>query len=199
MSEPETMDNQHKSYRQVAEPVGGRSAGMALARRMVIFTKGVCQGYLVHGLCADHVFFWLCARRRSSGLCLVLEAGHSIRLLMSASYRRFYRLCRPWSSISGCGCAPLFGEFMVPPGPVDELHGDDRLSEWHADLKGFFEIATLYTMVAGLLNMLSRCMTLLQVLFFRIRMRSRNVVHPASTMRWVPMLSRFQADTWREA
>lgn len=53
------------------------------------------------------------------------------------------------------GLAPLFGDFMVPPGRVNHTTGDDRLSEWHADLKGYFEIATLYTMVAGLLNMLA--------------------------------------------
>ena len=51
--------------------------------------------------------------------------------------------------------APLWGGFMAPPGVVNESTGDDRLSQWHADLKGFFEIATLYTMVAGLLNMLA--------------------------------------------
>ena len=51
--------------------------------------------------------------------------------------------------------APLFGDFMVPPGPLNETTGDDRLSQWHSDLKGYFEIATLYTMVAGLLNMLA--------------------------------------------
>ena len=29
------------------------------------------------------------------------------------------------------------------------------LASWHRELKGYFEIATLYTMVAGLLNMLA--------------------------------------------
>ena len=52
--------------------------------------------------------------------------------------------------------SPLFGsELMMPPGRIDEINGNDRLSEWHSELKGFFEIATLYTMVAGLLNMLA--------------------------------------------
>ena len=54
------------------------------------------------------------------------------------------------------GLTPLFGsELMMPPGEIDEINGNDRLSAWHAELKGFFEIATLYTMVAGLLNMLA--------------------------------------------
>lgn len=47
------------------------------------------------------------------------------------------------------GKGPLLGmELMTPPSP-------DSLARWHDDLKGFFEIASLYTMIAGLLNMLA--------------------------------------------
>lgn len=54
------------------------------------------------------------------------------------------------------GKPPLFGsEIMVPPGAVNLGHGRDTLAAWHDELKGYFEIATLYTMVAGLLNMLA--------------------------------------------
>jgi hypothetical protein len=49
---------------------------------------------------------------------------------------------------------PLFGGLMVPPENVDE-HNSDELASWHKKLKGYFELATLYTMVAGLLNMLA--------------------------------------------
>ena len=50
----------------------------------------------------------------------------------------------------------LFGsDLMMPPGPVREQDGDDTLAGWHSDLKGYFELATLYTMVAGLLNILA--------------------------------------------
>ena len=44
-------------------------------------------------------------------------------------------------------------EMMMPPGPVYE-QSEDVLARWHKELRGFFELATLYTMVAGLLNML---------------------------------------------
>lgn len=50
---------------------------------------------------------------------------------------------------------PLFNsELMMPPQNVD-TNRNDELSGWHTELKGFFELATLYTMVAGLLNMLA--------------------------------------------
>ncbi len=44
---------------------------------------------------------------------------------------------------------------MMPPGSVEEHNGGDRLAQWHFELKGYFELATLYTMVAGLLNILA--------------------------------------------
>ena len=54
------------------------------------------------------------------------------------------------------GKGPLFGiQAMMPPGGVDAPIGVDPLAAWHSELKGFFEIATLYTMIAGLLNMLA--------------------------------------------
>jgi len=51
------------------------------------------------------------------------------------------------------GKGPLFGiERMTPP---STQNGGDTLAKWHDELKGFFEIASLYTMIAGLLNMLA--------------------------------------------
>lgn len=45
--------------------------------------------------------------------------------------------------------------FMAPPaGPV-RLNDPDTLGRWHFDYKHFFELGTLYTVVAGLLNMLA--------------------------------------------
>jgi hypothetical protein len=47
------------------------------------------------------------------------------------------------------GDAPLFGGLMAPPRSQEEL------SQWHNDLNIRFELGTLYTMVAGLLNILA--------------------------------------------
>lgn len=50
--------------------------------------------------------------------------------------------------------APLWDGFMAPPWPVSEHDGRDELARWHRDLKSRFELGTLYTMIAGLLNVL---------------------------------------------
>jgi hypothetical protein len=43
---------------------------------------------------------------------------------------------------------------MAPPAqPVTEQRADE-LADWHRRIKGRFELGTLYTMVAGLLNVL---------------------------------------------
>jgi len=61
----------------------------------------------------------------------------------------------------------LFGGFMAPPCPTDNIHGNKLLSETDAnynqptldmlnrDLNRYFELATFFTMVAGLLNVLA--------------------------------------------
>ncbi len=49
---------------------------------------------------------------------------------------------------------PLWGGYMAPPRDVRE-QDPDELASWHRRLKGKFELGTLYTMVAGLLNLLA--------------------------------------------
>ena len=51
------------------------------------------------------------------------------------------------------GKPPLFGGMMVPP-KLSRQHGVDELSEWHRYLHRNFELGTVYTMIAGLLNIL---------------------------------------------
>lgn len=46
-------------------------------------------------------------------------------------------------------------EWMMPPQVGRENQGDDELDYWHRQLKWKFELATLYTMIAGLLNILA--------------------------------------------
>lgn len=53
------------------------------------------------------------------------------------------------------GKGPLWNGWMAPPEqPVREQEADD-LASWHKELKGRFELGTLYTMIAGLLNVLA--------------------------------------------
>jgi hypothetical protein len=50
---------------------------------------------------------------------------------------------------------PLWNGFMAPPKqPVHEQHRD-QLADWHRAMKSNFELGTLYTMIAGLLNVLA--------------------------------------------
>lgn len=50
---------------------------------------------------------------------------------------------------------PLFGGWMAPPQPPVVLDMEDELGYWHKTLNYRFEMGTLYTMVAGLLNILA--------------------------------------------
>lgn len=50
------------------------------------------------------------------------------------------------------GRAPLFKGMMAPP--VIDVNGD-QLAQWHKTYHLYFELGTLYTMIAGLLNVLA--------------------------------------------
>jgi hypothetical protein len=52
---------------------------------------------------------------------------------------------------------PLFNGFMAPPEQPVRPESADELAEWHERLSYRFELGTLYTMVAGLLNILAIC------------------------------------------
>ena len=45
--------------------------------------------------------------------------------------------------------------FMAPPPGVADPANQDVLGRWHFDYKHFYELGTLYTMVAGILNLLA--------------------------------------------
>ncbi|MCA9148291.1 MAG: hypothetical protein KDA92_03270 [Planctomycetales bacterium] len=49
---------------------------------------------------------------------------------------------------------PLWNGFMAPPRQPVREQENDELGDWHRGLKTNFELGTLYTMIAGLLNIL---------------------------------------------
>lgn len=53
------------------------------------------------------------------------------------------------------GKAPLFGGLMAPPQQPVREQEHDELASWHAKAGFYFELGTLYTMIAGLLNVLA--------------------------------------------
>ncbi len=59
-------------------------------------------------------------------------------------------------AVMGENDPPLGDEFMAPPHPVLPM-SQDKLAKWHAQLHTYFDLGTLYTMVAGLLNVMVIC------------------------------------------
>jgi TM2 domain-containing membrane protein YozV len=63
------------------------------------------------------------------------------------------------------GKEPLWSGFMAPPDLRRPIHATDdqgkpiifphELSKWHYELHSYFELGTVYTMIAGLLNVLA--------------------------------------------
>ncbi len=51
--------------------------------------------------------------------------------------------------------APFFDGRMAPPHLPDNRNSFDELAEWHKQLNRYFELGTVYTMIAGLLNILA--------------------------------------------
>jgi hypothetical protein len=55
------------------------------------------------------------------------------------------------------GKEPLLDGFMAPPEQPVLPESEDQLARWHERLASKFDLGTLYTMVAGLLNVLAIC------------------------------------------
>jgi hypothetical protein len=53
------------------------------------------------------------------------------------------------------GKAPLFDGRMAPPHLPDSRNNFDELAQWHKEYNRDFELGTVYTMIAGLLNILA--------------------------------------------
>ncbi len=70
--------------------------------------------------------------------------------LLRQSYQRLKE-----GEVLPAGQKPIIDGFMAPPGGEASLSENDVLGMWHFELGHFFEIGTVYTLVAGLLNMLA--------------------------------------------
>lgn len=90
--------------------------------------------------------------------------GHG-KIVYASKDRRLQFLCQLGTGLPALPAAiqgyrtmqgndPLWGGFMAPP-QTDDVWGEDELSVWHRELGTNFEVATLYTMVAGLLNIIT--------------------------------------------
>jgi hypothetical protein len=89
--------------------------------------------------------WWEIARRHPA-----VRDGSSRNELLRESYQRL----KP-GQVLPAGQKPIIDGFMAPPGGESSLSENDVLGMWHFELGHFFEIGTVYTLVAGLLNMLA--------------------------------------------
>jgi hypothetical protein len=132
-------------------------------------------GHVYQGRIAKGILFFVCILGTFfSGL--YLGDGRVVYASMRSNDRRLPFLCQIGVGLPALpalvqahrvrqGRQPLWGGFMAPPslsGHVispdtsgNEVRHADELAKWHYDLHSFFELGTVYTMIAGLLNVLA--------------------------------------------
>jgi hypothetical protein len=98
---------------------------------------------------------------------LTLGGGHVVYASLNKADRRWQYLCQLGVGAPALpallqahrvrsGQTPLFADVMAPPKEIESSQDrPDDLSEWHLHLHSYFELGTLYTMIAGLLNILA--------------------------------------------
>ena len=98
---------------------------------------------------------------------LTLGDGHVVYASWTKGDRRWQYICQlgvgapalpalVQSQRVRSGEQPLLADVMAPPQEVNENPEEpDGLSKWHLKYHTFFELGTLYTMIAGLLNVLA--------------------------------------------
>lgn len=122
-------------------------------------------GHLYQQRYVKGVLFMVCIL--GSYLCgLVLGDGHVVYASWTKTDKRWQFICQAGIGLPALpallqahrqkkGDPPLWGGFMSPPRQPVNPEGYDQLASWHERLGANFELGTLYTMVAGLLNILA--------------------------------------------
>jgi hypothetical protein len=97
---------------------------------------------------------------------LVLGGGRVVYAYWERGEQRYHYLCQVGVGLPalpavvqnmrvGQGKEPLFGGIMAPPPGQNRALREESLSGWHHYYGWRFEMGTLFTMVAGLLNVLA--------------------------------------------
>lgn len=120
-------------------------------------------GHLYQGRTAKGILFMVCILG-TYFYGFAIGQGHVVYASWRPNDRRLPYLCQIGvglpalpALVQTMGNRPL-GEFMKQPQIDDHWEVGreaDELSQWHAQAGVFFELGTLYTMVAGLLNILA--------------------------------------------
>ena len=120
-------------------------------------------GHLYQGRYGKSVLFMVCILG-TYFFGLTLGDGHVVYASWKQEDRRWqYPLCQVWVGLPALpaivqtlrvnsGREPLFNGRMAPPRTT--VHGEHELASWHRELGSKFELGTLYTVIAGLLNVL---------------------------------------------
>ena len=161
MTEPSTPKEQEFSI-ELKDPV--------LAAFLAWLVPGL--GHLYQGRTAKGILFFVCIMSTFAygvylGGSKDLGWGRAVYASWRPGDRRLPYLCQVWMGLPALpalvqasrvrgGKTPLWGGFMAPPG-LDRAPGEalPMLDLLHKRLNRFFELATVYTMVAGLLNVLA--------------------------------------------
>lgn len=123
-------------------------------------------GHLYQQRTAKGVLFMVCVLS-TFFFGLSLGEGHVVYASWLKSDRRWQYLCQVGVGLPALpallqnrlvrsGKEPLWNGIMAPPAVVLE-NSEDELARWHERLSHRFDLGILYTMVAGLLNVLAIC------------------------------------------
>lgn len=118
-------------------------------------------GHLYQRRYAKGVLFMVCILS-TYFFGLAMGGGHVVYASWDHSEKRWQYFCQFGVGLpalpalvearrQSTGRGPLLGGIMAPP--VITAHGN-QLSQWHRTYHTYFDLGTLYTMIAGLLNLL---------------------------------------------
>jgi hypothetical protein len=122
-------------------------------------------GHIYQGRYAKGLLFMTCILSTYFA-GLAMGGGHVVYASFTKADRRWQYFCQVGVGLPALPALvqsyrvlklqkpPLLADIMAPPFPVDpDRH--DVLAEWHRQYHQYFELGTLYTMIAGLLNILA--------------------------------------------
>jgi hypothetical protein len=115
-------------------------------------------GHLYQGRTAKGMLFMLCILG-TFFFGLLLSDGRAVYASWTEDDKRLLYLCQLGAGLPALpallltflvrdGRAPLFGGIMAPPRDMRELN------DWYKQMHRYFDLGTVYTMIAGLLNIL---------------------------------------------
>jgi hypothetical protein len=122
-------------------------------------------GHLYQGRHAKGVLYMVCILS-TFVFGLVVSGGHAVYASWTKEDKRYPFICQAAVGLPAfpalvqnhlrmSGREPMLGGFMAPPRQPVNPEGHDELSDWNRQHSFGLELGTVYTMIAGLLNLLA--------------------------------------------